>query len=54
MTQTKKDAAHPGGGFDTIAAIATGQVLSAIGIVRISGPQARCWIGYLPPWAGSP
>ncbi len=28
---------HP---FDTIAAIATGQVISAIGIIRVSGPEA--------------
>ena len=40
MNDICKDAAHPGGGFDTIAAIATGRQLAAIGIVRISGPDA--------------
>ncbi len=35
-----KTAADQGGGLDTIAAISTGQVLSAIGIVRVSGPDA--------------
>ena len=55
MTQTKKDAAHPGGGFDTIAAIATGQVLSAIGIVRISGPQALAVLDRVfSPMSGEP
>ena len=33
------NAAREGGVFDTIAAISTGQVLAAIGIVRVSGPD---------------
>ena len=36
---THPHAAREGGVFDTIAAISTGQVLAAIGIVRISGPN---------------
>ena len=40
MSHTPSNAAREGGVFDTIAAIATGHVLSAIGIVRISGPDA--------------
>lgn len=39
-TDPSSCAAREGGVFDTIAAIATGQVLSAIGIVRLSGPHA--------------
>ena len=38
-TTTHPHAAREGGVFDTIAAISTGQVLAAIGIVRISGPE---------------
>ncbi len=33
-------AVQEGGGFDTIAAVATGSGLSAIGIIRLSGPQS--------------
>ena len=36
---THPHAAREGGVFDTIAAISTGQVLAAIGIVRVSGPD---------------
>ncbi len=49
------DAARPGGVFDTIAAISTGQVLSAIGIVRISGPDTLPVLDRVfRPLAGAP
>ncbi len=43
------------GPFDTIAAIATGAVLSAIGIVRVSGPDALVAVDHVfRPMAGLP
>ena len=48
-------AARPGGGFDTIAAIATGRQLAAIGIVRISGPDALAVVDKVfTPVSGAP
>ena len=55
MNEEHASAAHPGGGFDTIAAIATGQVLSAIGVVRVSGPDALAVLDRVfAPLAGAP
>ena len=48
-------AARQGGVFDTIAAISTGRQLAAIGIVRISGPQALAVLDRVfTPLSGAP
>ncbi len=48
-------AAREGGAFDTIAAISTGQVLSAIGIVRVSGPDTLAVVDRVfTPLTGAP
>ena len=48
-------AAREGGAFDTIAAISTGQVLSAIGIVRVSGPDTLAVVDRVfTPLSGAP
>ena len=55
MSAPNSDAAREGGVFDTIAAIATGQVLAAIGIVRISGPDALTVLDRVfTPMSGAP
>ena len=55
MNHTYGDAAHPGGAFDTIAAIATGHQLAAIGVVRISGPDALAVLDRVfAPRSGAP
>lgn len=55
MNTPDMNAALSGGVFDTIAAIATGQVLAAIGILRISGPDALTVLDRVfTPMAGVP
>ena len=48
------NAVRKDGVFDTIAAISTGQVLCAIGIVRVSGPDALTVLDrvFTPLWGG--